>query len=220
MSGFMIYWSQEFVDKLNKSGNSEKLSVVYSGYSTKLPSLKSVKVGDTVYPITIHNNEVWVMSRLTIEKIELAFDYLMRETGQPYHCRFPDNYAVLHRYHQQACKKAGKIFYSMNGGYYDDADDLPEGTILLILEQLKEIPHLLSQEPPAAGAFFALSGTNGADIKPRSIPAEIISTLMFGKPNDQKPLKTDKSGKIVNASVVGHARLMSEATHAYFDSLF
>ena len=34
------------------------MSVVYSGYSLKLPSLKKIKVGDTVYAVTIDKNEL------------------------------------------------------------------------------------------------------------------------------------------------------------------
>lgn len=220
MSGFIIYWSKEYIDKIKKCESEEKLSVVFSGYSTKLPSLKSIKVGDIVFPVTLYNNQFLVMSRLTINKIEPAFDYLMRETGKPYNCMFPDNFAVKHEYSQQAGKLAGKTYYSMNSGHYDNIEDVPENTTILILEDLKDIPHGLSQEPPDILAAFALSGTDGAVIKPRIIPYETITTLKFGKLNDQKPLKTDKNGKIVNASLFGHARLMSEETYNYFDSLF
>ena len=218
LSGYIIYWSKEFIDKLNKHSKHEKMSVVYSGYSLKLPSLKKIKVGDTVYAVTIDKNELCVMGKLTIEKIETAFDYLMRETGKPHDCVFPDNYAVKNTYHKNAGIKAGQYFYHTNNGHYDNIEDLPDGTKILVLEELTDIPHQFSQEPPAQSAAFALSGTNGSEIMPRIIPNDRIPFLLFGK--EKKPLKTDKNGKIVNASIAGHARIMSDETQDYFNSLF
>lgn len=54
----------------------------------------------------------------------------------------------------------------------------------------------------------------------RMIPAEKIPELRFVSGKEQKPLKTDKNGKIVITSILGNARLMSEQTKVYFDSLF
>lgn len=163
------------------------------------------------------------MGRLTIEKIEPAFDYLMRETGKPYDCMFPDNYAVRSTYNNAAYmpkEKAGKHFYCTNQGKYENIEDLPEGTKVIILEELTDIPHRISQEPPADLAAFALSGSNGSEIKMREVSSGKLPKLLFGTTKEQKPLKTDKNGRLVVASLLGHTRLMSDDTKRYFDSLF
>jgi len=221
MAGYMIYWSKEYLDKLIDKG--EKMSVVYGGYSTQLPSLKKVKKGDTVYPVTLFRNDFYVVGRLTIENIESAFDYLMRETGKPYDCIFPDDYAVRCTYDDAPYiprDKSGRHFYRTNKQKYETIEELPEGTKVMILEELTDKPHKVSQEPPADLAAFALSGSNGSEIKLRDVSDEKIPELLFMSGKEQKPLKTDKNGKIVITSILGNSRLMSEHTKAYFDSLF
>lgn len=221
MAGYIIYWSKEYLDKL--LGKGENVSVVYSGYSTQLPSLKKIKNGDMVYPVTVFKNTLYVVGRLKIENIEPAFDYLMRETGKPYDCIFSDDYAVRCTYSDAPYiprDKAGRHFYRTNKQKYETIEELPEGTKVMILEELTDIPHKASQEPPADLAAFALSGSNGSEIKLRAVPAEKIPELLYVSGKEQKPLKTDKNGRIVLASILGNARLMSEQTKAYFDSLF
>ena len=221
MAGYMIYWSKEYLDKL--LGKGEILSVVYGGYSTQLPSLKKIKKGDTVYPVTVFRNALYVVGRLTIENIEPAFDYLMRETGKPYNCIFPDDYAVRGTYNDAPYiprDKAGRHFYVTNKQKYETIEELPEGTKVMILEELTDKPHKASQEPSADLAAFALTGSNGSEILMRIIPVDQLPELRFVSGKEQKPLKTDKNGKIVITSILGNARLMSEQTKAYFDSLF
>ena len=107
-----------------------------------------------------------MMGRLTIEKIEPAFDYLMRE-GKPYDCMFPDDYAVRGTYNDAPYMpkdKAGKHFYCTNKGKYENNEDLP-----------------------ADLAAFALSGSNGSEIKMREVSAEKIPELLFGTEKEQKP---------------------------------
>ena len=221
MPGYIIYWSKEYLDRL--LGKGEIISVVYGGYSTQLPSLKKIKNGDTVYSVTVFKNTLYVVGRLTIENIEPAFDYLMRETGKPYGCIFPDDYAVRCTYNNAPYipkDKAGRHFYRTNKQKYETIEELPEGTKVMILEELTDIPHKASQEPPADLAAFALTGYDGSEIKLRAVPAKKIPELLFVAGKEQKPLKTDKNGRIVLASILGNARLMSGETQEYFDSLF
>ena len=221
LEGAIIYWSREYIDSFIDKG--ERISVVYGGHSTQLPSLKKIKKGDTVYPVTLYKNDLCVLGRLTIENIETAFDCLMRETGKPYDCIFPDVYAVRCTYNDAPYiprDKAGKHFYPTNKQKYETAEELPENTKVMILEELTDKPHRASQEPPAMLAAFALSGSKGSEILMRVIPPEKLPELRFGTGKEQKPLKTDRNGRIVIASVLGNARLMSDETREYFDLLF
>ena len=219
MSGYMIYLSKEY--KL--LGKGETVSVVYGGYSTHLPSLNKIRKGDTVYTVTIFKNTLYAVGRFTIENIEPAFDYLMCETGKPYNCIFPDDYAVRCTYNDVPYiprNKAGKHFYRTNKQKYETIAELPEGTKVMILEELTDILHKASQEPPTDLAAFALTGSNGSGILMRMIPAEKIPELRFVSGKEQNPPKTDKNGKIVITSILSNARLMSDLTKEYFDSLF
>lgn len=55
--------------------------------------------------MTLAEGTLCVMARLPIEKIESAFDYLIRETGQIYGALVPDGFALEHEY------RAGGKFY-------------------------------------------------------------------------------------------------------------
>lgn len=46
-----------------------------------MPSIKSVKEGDVIYPVTVSGGTLCAVARLPVEKIEPAYEYLIRELG-------------------------------------------------------------------------------------------------------------------------------------------
>ncbi|MBQ8688191.1 MAG: hypothetical protein IJ512_06540 [Ruminococcus sp.] len=87
-------------------------------------------------------------------------------------------------------------------------------------DKLKDVPHLYHQKPRTCCAELAASG-NGSEIHPRSLPIEIVKTMLFGKSKSvQKPLRFDKYDRIMTTSVSGFVRKMSDETMEIFESLF
>lgn len=215
MAGFMTYWSKEYIKGLKKAGDNGALSVIFGSHHTKMPSISSVKVGDIIYPVTLADGTLQVMGRLPVEKTERAFDYLMRETGSVHSALVPDGFAVQHKYY------AGGTFYRTNTEKYERREDLPEGTKILILEELEEKPHKFHQVPQTCCAALAASGTCGSVIKARPLPLEVIPELRFGpSKSKQKPLRLDKNGIPTIVSLSGSVRRMSEETQKIFESVF
>jgi hypothetical protein len=81
MAGFITYWPKEHIKRLVKEKDNGLITVIFGSVHTKMPSIKSVKLGDTIYPVTIMDNEFYVVARLPVETIEPAYDYLVRELG-------------------------------------------------------------------------------------------------------------------------------------------
>lgn len=173
-------------------------------------------MGDIIYPVAIKEKTLCAMARLPIEKIEPAYDYLMRETGFHHSALIPEGILI---------KSQGSYgeFNSFKGGCgYTDKIELP-GHIHTILyeEQLVQQPHSFHQEPITCCADIAASGNNGSSIQARLIPLEIASTFLFGKTKSkQKPLRLDKNGGISSISLSGFVRKMSDETFRYFEELF
>lgn len=215
MAGFMTYWSKEYIRALKKAGDSGPLSVIFGSHHTKMPSISSVRVGDVIYPVTLADGTLHVMAKLPVEKIEVAFDYLMRETGGVHSALVPDGFAIQHKYH------AGGTFYLTNTEKYEREEDLPEETNVLILEELEEKTHKFHQEPQTCCAALAASGTCGSIIKARPLPSEAIPELKFGPTRSkQKALRLDKNGIPTIVSLSGSVRRMSEETQRIFESVF
>lgn len=81
MAGYITYWPREQVKKLQKEKDEGPVTVIFGSAHTKMPSIKSVKLGDVIYPVTIMDGLLYVMGRMPVEKIEPAYDYLVRELG-------------------------------------------------------------------------------------------------------------------------------------------
>lgn len=91
MAGYITYWPKEQIKTLAKEKDTGPITVVFGSAHTKMPSIKSVKVGDTIYPVTVMNNEFYVVARLPVEKIEAAYQYLIRELGNQCAALLPDD---------------------------------------------------------------------------------------------------------------------------------
>ena len=68
MSGFMVYWSKDYVKELKAAGDSGPIKVIYGGPHSTMPSIESVEVGDIIYPVTIANNTLCVWQGYLLKK--------------------------------------------------------------------------------------------------------------------------------------------------------
>lgn len=105
MSGYIVYWPKEQIRKLKKAKDTGPIRVVLGSVHTKMPSIASVKVEDVIYPVTLENGLLYVMARLPVEKVESAFDYLLRETGDRHAALIPPGVAYEEMQYRQADRK-------------------------------------------------------------------------------------------------------------------
>ncbi len=216
MSGYITFWSKDYVKELVKKGDKGPFKVVYGSQHTKMPSISSIRAGDIIYAVSLQQGTLCIMARLQIEKIEPAFDYIMRETGKRYSSLIPEGIVM------KAQGPFGEFAIFAGGSGYMDKISLPDGIHTIIDEDaLEAIPHLFHQEPITCCAELAASGANGSEIIARPIPLEIIPTLLFGKTKSaQKPLRLDKNGCPTSISLSGFVRKMSDETFDIFEEIF
>lgn len=229
MAGHIVYWSKDYVTKLQKKGDKGPFKVVYGSQHQVMPSISSVKVGDIIYPVTIMNGTLAVMARLQVEKIECAFDYTMRELGTYHSALIPKGvlYYTEGVYGDFVMWEGGSGYVvddktvKYNGIEGEIVEKLPDNIKQIYhSDMLNEIPHLPHQEPQTCCAKFAASG-NGSEIYPRLIPIETVKTMLFGKNKaSPKPLRFDKNDRIMTTSVSAFVRKMSDETFEIFESLF
>lgn len=215
MSGYITFWSKDYVKSLEKSGDKGPFSVVYGSHHTRMPSISSLKTGDIVYPVAILQGTLCAMARLEVDKIEPAFDYLMRETGQRHSALIPEGILMLEN------AKFGDFAVFSGGCGYIDKCDIPDNIHTVIREdELKPLPHNFHQEPITCCAKTAASG-KGSEIYPRPIAKEMLPDLLFGKTkSSQKPLRFNENGVPQSVSLSGFIRKMSDGTFEIFERLF
>ena len=212
MSGYMVYWPGEQIRKLKKAKDTGPIRVVLGSVHSKMPSIASVKPGDVIYPVTLEKGTLYAMARLPVERVERAYDYLLRETGDRHAALIPKDTAYEER----------PSWFISGSGYYKSREEIPaEITQVELLADRKTVPHLCHQEPFNCCSQTAASGSGGSTIEPRPIAGEKIADFRFGSvKSKQKPLKLNAKGELTTLSLSGFARRMSEDTKAYFDSLF
>lgn len=216
MSGYITFWSKDYVKQIEKHKDRGPFCVVYGSQHTKMPSISALKIGDIIYPVTIKDKTLCVMARLLIEKIETAYDYLIRETGISYSALIPEGILIQ----KQGVHGEFNIF--KDGCGYTDKIELPDNIHTIVHEKnLVMKPHKFHQEPITCCANIAASGKNGSSIEARLIPLEKVLTFLFGKTKSaQKPLRLDKNGNITSISLSGFVRKMSDETFSHFEELF
>lgn len=229
MVGYIVYWSKEYVKELEKAGDKGPFKVVYGSQHSIMPSISPIKIGDVIYPVTIKNGTLAVMARLCVEKIECAFDYIMRELGTYHSALIPEGvlYYIEGTYGKFVMWNGGSGYVvddttvKYNGIDEEVYEKLPDNIQrTYYADTLNEIPHLHHQEPKTCCAKLAASG-NGSEIYPRIIPIEIVKTMLFGKNKSvQKPLRFDKNNRIMTTSVSSFVRKMSDETMSVFENLF
>lgn len=218
MAGYIVYWPKEQIAKLKKAKDTGPIRVVLGSIHTKMPSIAKIKAGDVIYPVTLEKGTLSIMARLPVEKVESAFDYLLRETGERWAALIPKDAAC----EEIPYRNGAPIFRVANGNCFDHFDELPpEINKIAYLAERTPVPHLCHQEPFNCCSETAASGSNGSSIQPRPIPREMIPTLLFGpSKSKQKPLKLNAKGELTTMSLSGFARKISEETKKVFDSLF
>ncbi len=216
MNGYITFWSKDYVKQLQKAGDSGPFKVVYGSHHTRMPSISSLRKGDVIYAVALQQGTLCIMARLQIDRIEPAFDYIMREAGKPYSALIPEGILIKSK------GPFGEFVMFAHGSGYIDKVTIPDGIHTTYDESaLTDIPHLFHQEPITCCADNAASGENGSTIRPRPIPLEMIPTLLFGKNKaSQKSLKLDKNGCPTSISLSGFVRKMSAETFETFERIF
>ena len=90
MAGYITYWPKEQIKTLQKEKDNGPITVVFGSIHTKMPSIKTVKVGDVIYPVTVDGGTLCVVARLPVEEIEPAYQYTIRELGNRYGALTPE----------------------------------------------------------------------------------------------------------------------------------
>lgn len=216
MSGYITFWSKDYMKQIEKHKDNGPFSVVYGSQHTKMPSISALKIGDIVFPVAIKDKTLCVMARLPIEKIEPAYDYLIRETGFYYSALIPEGVLV------RSEGPYGEFNRFKGGCGYTDKIELPDKIHTIVREEdLMVKPHHFHQEPITCCADLAASGNHGSSIQARPVPLEKASSFLFGKTKSaQKSLKLDKNGNLTSISLSGFVRKMSDETFHYFEELF
>lgn len=135
MAGYITYFPKEQIKALSKAQDNGPITVIFGSKHTKMPSIKSVKVGDIIYPITIINGILYVVARLPVENIEVAYDYLVRELGN--HCgalvpdgvdwKLYDNTPLLsHKKHQEPFNCCSELAATSTMGSTIELRPIPE----------------------------------------------------------------------------------------------
>lgn len=197
MAGYITYWPQEQIKKLRRKNAPDNgpIMVVFGSIHTKMPSIKSVKVGDVIYPVTIDHGELCIVARLPVEKIEPAYQYTCRELGNCCEALVPETGKENFTEEEMSCYKRPPDPY------------------------LK--PHKCHQVPFNCCSETAASGTHGSTIELRRIPKEKLPELLFGPSKaKQKPLMLDGNGEPKVVSISSRIRRLSDETKLYFDSFF
>ena len=219
MSGYMIFWSKERIKELKKGGDKGPICVVYGGRHKQEPALGKIKVGDVIFPVSLEAGKLYVMARLSVEKLEDAFEYQLRETGMPRAAIVPEGTLTLSDGHLS--EERGK-FASFRGGCgYLDEITLPEGlTRTIDLDKLTEKPCKAHQIPITCCSEIAAVGT-GSRIEAKQIPDEMIVKFRFGATkSSEKGLRLNKEGKLTSISMAGFVRKMSKETFEFFERMF
>ena len=193
MSGYITFWSKEYVKQIKKNCDNGNFCVVYGSQHTRMPGISAVKVGDIVYPVSIKDGTLCIMARLPIDKIEPAYDYLIRETGLPHSALIPEGILI------QKQGPYGQFNVFRNGSGYTGEIELPENIHTIIQEEVLSVkPHKFHQEPITCCADIAASGTKGSPIQERIVPIEDVKTFLFGKTKYLPPAFGSGRGQFAN----------------------
>ena len=94
MAYYTVYWPQDWLDELRKSNDTGPVKVVFGSIHSRMPSIASIKEGDVVFPVSLLDRHLYIMARLEVTHKERAFDYCIRELGNPYRSLIPEGVVV------------------------------------------------------------------------------------------------------------------------------
>lgn len=78
---FVTLWTVERCRWLERAGDQGPLEVVFGGPHISLPSLKSIRVGDAIYPVLIGGGCLNVVARLNVEELMAPEDFVQARLG-------------------------------------------------------------------------------------------------------------------------------------------
>ena len=215
MNGYTTFWTKDFVKQLEKHNDKGPYCVIFGSRHMAMPSIGSLKVGDIVYPVCIKQRTLCVMARLKIEKIEPAYDYLIRETGLRHGALIPEGILI------QSQESHGQYNMFSGGSGYTGKVEIPENIhTILQEEEFVEIPHKFHQEPISCCAKLAASGS-GTMIEEHIIPLDDVMTFLFfdSKKKMLSP-RLDRYGGLSTMYLSNRTRKMSPETFRYFENIF
>lgn len=76
MEFYTTLWSNDWAKQILKNDKNSILSVIYGGPHSSQPSLSRVKVGDVIFPVRVEGGNLYIMGRMTVEKIMNADQYM------------------------------------------------------------------------------------------------------------------------------------------------
>lgn len=138
MAGYITYFPKEQIKALEKAKDNGPITVIFGSIHTKMPSIKSVKVGDIIYPVTIMNGNLYTVARLPVENIEIAYDYLVRELGNQCGALVPDGtdwktyyYTPLlpHKKHQEPFNCCSEFAATSTSGSTIELRQIPDESL-------------------------------------------------------------------------------------------
>ena len=207
MAYYTVYWPQDWLDELRKSNDTGPIKVVFGSIHSRMPSIASIKEGDVVFPVSLLDRHLYIMARLEVTHKERAFDYCIRELGNPYRSLIPEGVVV----------KVSDAFFCAKDVSYKSLQSVPENLTMIIPG---DKPHCKHQEPFNCCAEWAVWGENGSVIQPRLIPDEVVPLLRFGYPKSkEKPLRINSKGVVLAQSIAATRRL-SEESAMFFEEIF
>ncbi|MEQ3328189.1 hypothetical protein AAA215_06610 [Phocaeicola vulgatus] len=207
MAYYTVYWPQDWLDELRKSNDTGPIKVVFGSIHSRMPSIASIKEGDVVFPVSLLDRHLYIMARLEVTHKERAFDYCIRELGNPYRSLIPGGVVV----------KVSDAFFCAKDVSYKSLQSVPENLTMIIPG---DKPHCKHQEPSNCCAEWAVWGENGSVIQPRLIPDEVVPLLRFGySKSKEKPLRINSKGVVLAQSIAATRRL-SEESAMFFEGLF
>ncbi|MDR1640713.1 MAG: hypothetical protein LBT59_13540 [Clostridiales bacterium] len=76
MAAYIIFWTKRRIESYIKNGDEGPLSVIFGGPHQSQPPLGRIKIGDTIYPITVMNGKMHILGSMEIEKIISEEEYV------------------------------------------------------------------------------------------------------------------------------------------------
>jgi hypothetical protein len=73
----MIFWAKKRIENYIKNGDKGPLSVIFGGPHQSQPPFGKINIGDTIFPITVVNGEMYILGRMEIEKIITEQEYIV-----------------------------------------------------------------------------------------------------------------------------------------------
>ncbi len=104
MAYYTVYWPQDWLDELNKADDNGPIKVVFGIIHSRMPSIASIKEGDVVFPVSLLDRHLYIMTRLEVTHKERAFDYCVRELGDYYRSLILKALSLRHPTHSFAQK--------------------------------------------------------------------------------------------------------------------